>query len=161
MLLEHRAVQDFSSAGLSQCRRDVTGAVIQLADGATRLSASRAVQHRQCWHPEGPARPGRWIPRGTLMRGLADSENRRTVLESHACEAPFDWLIEPVMNGLTRLAVEASAATGELRVIGFEPTSRRLTKAVPVTQAFAAKVRDSRDLDALSRARTPTNAPAQ
>ena len=55
------------------------------------------------WHPEGPARPGRWIPRGTLMRGLADSENRRTVLQSHACEAPFAWLVEPVMNGLRAL----------------------------------------------------------
>ena len=40
MLLEHRAVQDFCSAGLSQCRRDVTGAVIHLADGATRRGSS-------------------------------------------------------------------------------------------------------------------------
>jgi hypothetical protein len=44
------------------------------------------------------------------------------------------------MNGLTRLAVEASAVTGELRVIGFEPTSRRLTEAVPATQAFEARI---------------------
>jgi hypothetical protein len=92
------------------------------------------------WHPAGPARPGRWIPRGTLVRGLADSENRRALLERHACEAPFAWLVEPVMNGLTRLAVEASAVTGELRVIGFEPTSRRLTEAVPATQAFEARI---------------------
>jgi hypothetical protein len=46
MLLEHRAVQDFSSAGLSQCRRDVTGAVIHLADGATRRGSSSVSSRR-------------------------------------------------------------------------------------------------------------------
>jgi hypothetical protein len=61
------------------------------------------------WHPAGPARAGRWIPRGTLLRGLADSENRRMLLERHACEAPFAWLVQPVMNGLTRLAVEGGS----------------------------------------------------
>ena len=92
------------------------------------------------WHPAGPARPGRWIPRGSFLRGLADSENRRSRLDRHGCEAPFAWLAEPVLNGLTRLAVEASAAIGELRVIGFEPTTKRMTEAAPATEMFQARI---------------------
>ena len=45
-----------------------------------------------------------------------------------------------MLNGLTRLAVEMSPATGDLRVLGLEPTSRRLTEAVPATQAFEARI---------------------
>lgn len=50
-------------------------------------------------------------------------------LESHA--APFDWLVPPVHNWATRLAVELNAADGTLRVVGFEPIDRR----VPARQA--------------------------
>jgi hypothetical protein len=91
-------------------------------------------------HPAGPARPGTWIPRGTLVRGLADSENRRTILERHGCEQPFAWLVDPVLNGLTRLAVETSPATGELRVLGFEPTTKWMSEVVPATEVFEAEI---------------------
>jgi hypothetical protein len=76
------------------------------------------------WHPESPSRAGYWMPRGSLVRGLDDSDRRRQCLENEEPGAPFDWLREPVLNGFTRLAVEASPANGELRVLGFEPTRR-------------------------------------
>ena len=71
---------------------------------------------------------------------MPESGVRRAFFGAHACAAPFDWLAEPVLNGLTRLAVEASPATGDLRVLGLEPTSKRMTTAVPVTNTFAARV---------------------
>lgn len=87
------------------------------------------------WHPSGPRRDGYWEPRGTYVRGAGDSERRRRCLEDHEPRQAFDWVREPVRNGFTRLAVEASAATGELRVVGFEPTRRRTSE---VRQATAA-----------------------
>ena len=92
------------------------------------------------WHPAGPARPGRWIARGSLIRGPEDSENRRTLLGAHGCNAPFAWLVDPVLNGLTRLAVETSPATGELRIVGFEPTSKRMSAVAPATQILEGRV---------------------
>ena len=35
---------------------------------------------------------------------------------------PFDWLVAPVHNWATRLAMELDIANGRLRVIGFEPS---------------------------------------
>jgi hypothetical protein len=92
------------------------------------------------WHPDSPPRPGRWIPRGRFIPGMPESGLRRAFLGDHACAAPFDWLTEPVLNGLTRLALEASPATGDLRIVGLEPTSKRMAKAVPVTNKFEARV---------------------
>jgi hypothetical protein len=94
------------------------------------------------WHPAGPARAGHWLCRGALIHGLADSERRRGSLEAQPCVAPLDWLQSPVLNGLTRLAVEASPATGELRVIGFEPTSRAMTAVSPATQELSTQISD-------------------
>jgi hypothetical protein len=74
------------------------------------------------WHPTGPQRQGYWMPRGTYIRGADDSERRRRCLEDHEPGEAFDWVHEPVLNQFTRLAIETSAATGELRVVGFEPT---------------------------------------
>jgi hypothetical protein len=85
------------------------------------------------WHPAGPQRTGYWMPRGTYIRGADDSECRRRCLEDHAPVAAFDWVREPVLNGFTRLAVEASAATGELRVLGFEPTRGSSSGVGPAT----------------------------
>lgn len=109
-------------------------------------TATEAVLHRGCgsiandWHPDGRPRAGRWIPRGRFVRGMPDSSQRRMALDSHSSTTPFDWLAAPVLNGLTRLAVEASPATGELRVLGLEPTSTRMTEARPVTNRFEARV---------------------
>ena len=86
------------------------------------------------WHPTGPQRAGYWMPRGTYIRDPDDSERRRKCLEAQGPGQPFAWVREPVLNAFTRLAVEASAATGELRVVGFEPTRRKreVTRATAV-----------------------------
>ena len=85
------------------------------------------------WHPDGPKRDGSWMPRGSLARGPQDSEQRRRCLAGAGPGAPFAWLRDPVLNGFTRLAVEASAVSGELRVQGFEPARRWWAEAVPAT----------------------------
>jgi hypothetical protein len=85
------------------------------------------------WHPDSPPRAGYWMPRGSLIRGLEDSRRRRRCLEDEVPGLPFEWLREPVLNGFTRLAVEASAASGELRVRGFEPTRQWWPQALPAT----------------------------
>ncbi|HEX2552589.1 MAG TPA: hypothetical protein VHL98_02735 [Microvirga sp.] len=92
------------------------------------------------WHPDGPARPGRWLARGSLLRGHDDSSRRRNALQGHEAAEPFDWLREPVLNGLTRLAVEACPATGALGVIGFEPASKRMQSAAPATACLSMSV---------------------
>jgi hypothetical protein len=58
----------------------------------------------------------------------------------HPCAASFDWLAEPILNGLTRLAVETSPATGDLRVLGLEPTSKRMAEAAPVTNRLEVRI---------------------
>jgi hypothetical protein len=89
------------------------------------------------WHPASPPRAEYWMPRSCVGRGPDDCERRRRCLQDHApAHAPapaFDWVRAPVLNGFTRLAVEASAATGELRVLGFEPTSRWMSAVRPAT----------------------------
>lgn len=92
------------------------------------------------WHPAGPKRDGRWQARGSLIRGPRDSEERRSLLEGHEAGEAFGWLREPVLNGLTRLAVETSPVTGELRVVGFEPTTRRLREVAPATACLELRV---------------------
>jgi len=67
------------------------------------------------------------------VRGIDDSDRRRQCLEDEAPDRSFDWLREPVLNGFTRLAVEASAASGELRVLGFEPARRWWAEVLPAT----------------------------
>jgi hypothetical protein len=85
------------------------------------------------WHPAGPRRDGYWMPRGTYFRGPEDSECRRKCLEQHNPSHKFDWVREPVLNPLTRLAIEASTATGELRVAGFEPSGGFMSDVMPAT----------------------------
>jgi hypothetical protein len=85
------------------------------------------------WHPEGLRRDGYWMPRSTYIRDAGESERRRRCLEGQGPGGAFDWVRAPVLNGLTRLAVEASAATGELRVVGFERSRQRGVGAVPAT----------------------------
>jgi len=92
------------------------------------------------WHPMSPRRDGYWMPRGTYIRGADDSERRRKCLEDDEPGECFDWVREPVLNGFTRLAVEASATTGELRVLGFEPACRRAAGVTPATAVLDAIV---------------------
>lgn len=62
------------------------------------------------------------IAQGGSPRGAYSQLRRKLMvdwLERHA--GPFDWLAPPILNGDSRVAVEANAATGELAVMGFEP----------------------------------------
>ena len=92
------------------------------------------------WHPGGERRQGYWMPRGRFVDGVLDSEGRRSSLEAHASSDPFGWVVEPVLGPLTRIAVEARPATGELRVVGYELPRRRAEHAEPVTQVLAGAV---------------------
>jgi hypothetical protein len=91
------------------------------------------------WHPAGPPRSGHWMARGTFLRGPHDSEERRQCLEAHDPQCAFDWVREPVRNCLTRLAVEVSAATGELRLVGYEPTGGLLSDVEEATEVLDLK----------------------
>jgi hypothetical protein len=85
------------------------------------------------WHPTSPRREGYWMQRGAYIRGPDDSNRRRKCLEDAEPGECFEWVREPVLNGFTRLAVEASAACGELRVLGFEQARRWSARATPAT----------------------------
>jgi hypothetical protein len=56
-----------------------------------------------------------------------DSQRRRAALAARIEDmaAPFDWLVPPVHNWATRLALELDAAAGHMRVVGFEPIDRK------------------------------------
>jgi len=84
------------------------------------------------WHPEGGRREGRWMPRGRHVGGVPDCEDRRASLDGYAARDPLGWVVEPVLGPLTRLAVEVTPATGELRVVGYEASGKG-ANAGPVT----------------------------
>lgn len=88
-------------------------------------------------------RPGRddgfWEPRPcgcAFAEAAANNRARSDLLDrlAAASRAPFDWLRPPVLNGFTRLAVEAEPATGDLRVRGYEPC--REGGVAPATRDF-------------------------
>jgi hypothetical protein len=55
------------------------------------------------------------------LRGRDNPERRLLMEASHGRPtAGFDWVRPPILNRFTRLAVEANAAQGTLRVIGYE-----------------------------------------
>lgn len=64
----------------------------------------------------------------------SDSPSRRLAISAHAgrAMAPFAWVEPPLRNAITRLAVEADARLGSLRVRGYEATADR-ADAAPVT----------------------------
>jgi hypothetical protein len=80
------------------------------------------------------ARPG-WEPRSCGGPVATDSRDRAAALATRiaATARPFDWLAPPVLNGMTRVAVELGAGDGTLRVIGLESSSRAVP-AIPATQ---------------------------
>jgi hypothetical protein len=92
------------------------------------------------WHPGGPPRSGYWMARGTFLRGPDDSEQRRRCLEACDTQGALDWVRQPVRNALTRLAVEVSAATGELHLVGYERTGGLLSDVAPATEVLHLKV---------------------
>ena len=78
-------------------------------------------------HQETVAVTNQWLSSGLPghSRSLLTRE-RLAAIRGHQGErapgaAPFCWLVPPILNETTRLALEAVPATGELRVQGFEP----------------------------------------
>ncbi|MGN8116052.1 hypothetical protein [Labrys sp. 22185] len=71
----------------------------------------------------------------------SDSPSRRLAIASHAgrAMAPFAWVEPPLRNAITRLAVEADARQGSLRVRGYEATPDR-SDAMPVTADLELQV---------------------
>jgi hypothetical protein len=94
---------------------------------------------------EGPSAVGNdwqqscpnWEPRSCGGPVATDSRDRAAALTRGiaATDEPFGWVAPPVLNGMTRLAVELGAGEGTLRVVGFEP-SDRAAPAVRATQMF-------------------------
>jgi hypothetical protein len=82
-----------------------------------------------------------WEPRRcALIDHKLDSAARRRGIEEAAdgCAAPFGWVVPPVRNWNTRLAVEMNAGEGWLNVLGFEPCSS--VDAAPATLPFVHRV---------------------
>lgn len=75
------------------------------------------------------------------MASESDSPSRRLAIASHAgrAMAPFAWVEPPLRNAITRLAVEANARQGSLRVRGYEAGPDR-SDAVPVTADLELQV---------------------
>jgi hypothetical protein len=134
-----KAVEVLSTAPLARpTLYSIVGASPSQACLIERTRTEAVVRHGNStiandWHPDSPRRDGHWMPRGSLVRGPDDSNQRRKCLEDEEPGAPFDWVREPVRNGFTRLAVEASAASGELRVLGYEPTRQWWASVMPAT----------------------------
>jgi hypothetical protein len=68
-----------------------------------------------------------WRPR-VCGEGTPDDNNRRrvaTMASFDGCHPPeLGWAVPPVVNARTRLAVEMCAASGHLRVAGWEADGR-------------------------------------
>jgi len=91
------------------------------------------------WHAAGTWRSRSWIDRGIVVRGIANSDERCALLTSRPFAEPFEWLEAPVVNPMTRLAVEASPAEGTLRVVGYEPSPTSPTGVAPATSRFEGR----------------------
>jgi hypothetical protein len=111
---------------------------------ATRESSTCAAND---WHDATAGWEGR-VGADVVMtcssaEAAAASRRRREALAgwngSFACDS-FNWVTAPVLNRFTRLAVEMSAATGTLRVAGYErneegDSARRATQIATVAAA--------------------------
>jgi hypothetical protein len=91
------------------------------------------------WVPSRPGWEGRISARRFLVSSFADatahSARKRDALadwNGFAAAGDFDWVCPPVLNPYTRLAVAMSAATGTLRVVGYEIAGGEQPE--PVTQ---------------------------
>jgi hypothetical protein len=92
--------------------------------GDDEAAVIERLETRACLHEAPAAVSNHWlsIELGGMPRG-GHSELRRELMVGWLARRRrvFDWLEPPILNGDTRLAVEANAATGELLVVGFEP----------------------------------------
>ena len=62
-----------------------------------------------------------WEPRGCVRDLRADNRERRMTLAAADAAEGFSWVLPPVLNPFTRLAVEMEPASGRIDVLGFEP----------------------------------------
>ena len=62
-----------------------------------------------------------WEPRGCVRDLRADNRERRMTLAAADAAEGFSWVLPPVLNPFTRLAVEMEPASGRIEVLGFEP----------------------------------------
>jgi hypothetical protein len=92
---------------------------------------------RSGWEPRPCALPDRRL----------DSVARCEVIEQAVAGTPepFSWVIPPVRNWNTRLAVEINPGEGWIRVLGFEPCSALDT--APATLPFVYQTATVRALD--------------
>lgn len=70
---------------------------------------------------------------GPATADLSDSKERSAAIEAWAQReaAPFAWVEAPVLNAMTRLAVEMNPATGRLRALGYEESPGEADTAIP------------------------------
>jgi hypothetical protein len=92
------------------------------------------------WVPSRPRWEGRIGMERFLLRSFdeatAYSRQRREALaawDGAVTRELFDWVREPVLNPYTRIAVAMSAATGTLRIVGYDRSGDALLPE-PVTQ---------------------------
>lgn len=74
-------------------------------------------------------------------RGI-DSEGRFEQMQALRADSPddFSWVREPILNPTTRLSVTANAATGTLKVLGWEQDAEgRITPATQVYDGIAER----------------------
>jgi hypothetical protein len=86
------------------------------------------------------ARPG-WEPRPcALPDRRIDSVTRCAAIEQAVAGSrePFSWVIPPVRNWNTRVAVELNAGEGWIRALGYEPSSQ--IDVAPATLPFHAEL---------------------
>jgi hypothetical protein len=84
---------------------------------------------------------GGWEPRPcALPDRRLDSVTRCAVIEDAVAGAtePFGWVVPPVRNWNTRIAVEMNAGESWIRVLGFEPRSE--VDAAPATRLFSRQL---------------------
>lgn len=78
--------------------------------------------------------PGDWRA-GPASELALDSAERSQMIEAWAGKAgaPFEWVAAPVLNGYTRLAVEADPGEGVLRARGYEEAENEEDSALAAT----------------------------
>ena len=93
------------------------------------------------WLPSRPQWEGRIAAKHLLSRSFAEattqSRARCKALAGHCgllSDEQFGWVIPPVLNPYTRLAVTMNPRHGILRVTGYEPTNSELPQ--PVSEVY-------------------------
>ena len=76
-----------------------------------------------------------WEPRGCVRDLRTDNRERCAALAASDAADGFSWVLPPVLNAFTHLAVEMEPASGRLEVQGFEPDAAG--ESVPATRPLA------------------------